>query len=534
MTDCEDPDCGIVGISGGITVESVTCDSTNSGKILIGGQVVGISYTYSIDEGESFQDSPEFAGLTGGSYIVIVRTDLGCEYQEEVMIATPQCVELCDNGLDDDGDGLIDCFDPDCAPVEGDFTIEIQNSSCGDLADGSVSINPNNTEVEYSYSINDGVTLQDSGLFTGLGVSTGSGTEMYTILIENQFGCSLSIDVEISKEECESDCTEFEPVEPFTNDATCPNNDNGVIIYDGPSAGLTFSLNNEEYQELALFDNLDSGDYTLYVQNEEGCIEEFPVQIEGEQCESQSGFFSFKMIKISVFLEGAYSLGSGEMSTRLYELGYLPGQKPSTFFGHPTPAGQPFNQAPWFYTGTEGVNVSEKDLYTESVVDWVLVSFRASESKSSVFWRGAGLLHKDGGIQLIEEPSIDLIENREFYILIEHRNHLPAMSPYKLRLVNGQLVYDFSLANSYRAIIGTGQKKLADGTYVMAAGNGDVDTELSSYIDINVRDLTVWLDLNGANSSYFIEDYDLNGDINIKDRILWEANNGIFSTISYR
>src|SRR5690606_22733613 len=26
------------------------------------------------------------------------------------------CVEICENGIDDDGDGLIDCDDPDCAP----------------------------------------------------------------------------------------------------------------------------------------------------------------------------------------------------------------------------------------------------------------------------------------------------------------------------------------------------------------------------------------------------------------------------------
>ncbi len=34
-------------------------------------------------------------------------------------------MEICDNGIDDGGDGLIDCSDPDCTPVEGDFTIEI-------------------------------------------------------------------------------------------------------------------------------------------------------------------------------------------------------------------------------------------------------------------------------------------------------------------------------------------------------------------------------------------------------------------------
>ena len=49
-----------------------------------------------------------------------------------------------------------------------------------------------------------------------------------------------------------------------------------------------------------------------------------------------------------------------------------------------------------------------------------------------------------------------------------------------------------------------------------------------------MRDLNVWAGMNGANSSYFIEDYDLNGDINIRDRELWQENNGVFSTISYR
>ena len=65
----------------------------------------------------------------------------------------------------------------------------------------------------------------------------------------------------------------------------------------------------------------------------------------------------------------------------------------------------------------------------------------------------------------------------------------------------------------------------------MVAGNGELIVELSSDIDINVRDLTIWLQNNGANSSYFLEDYDMNGDINIKDRILWEKNNGLFTTL---
>ena len=66
---------------------------------------------------------------------------------------------------------------------------------------------------------------------------------------------------------------------------------------------------------------------------------------------------------------------------------------------------------------------------------------------------------------------------------------------------------------------------------MMAAGNGEMTTMLSSDVDINIRDLTAWLFLNGSNSGYYDEDYDMNGDVNIKDRILWEKNNGLFSSV---
>ena len=29
-------------------------------------------------------------------------------------------IEICDNGIDDDGDGLTDCDDPDCSPAFDD------------------------------------------------------------------------------------------------------------------------------------------------------------------------------------------------------------------------------------------------------------------------------------------------------------------------------------------------------------------------------------------------------------------------------
>ena len=45
--------------------------------------------------------------------LFLFATMVGCANDESVTapVADP---ELCDNGIDDDGDGLIDCDDPDC------------------------------------------------------------------------------------------------------------------------------------------------------------------------------------------------------------------------------------------------------------------------------------------------------------------------------------------------------------------------------------------------------------------------------------
>ncbi|MCB0662540.1 MAG: choice-of-anchor A family protein, partial [Saprospiraceae bacterium] len=44
-----------------------------------------------------------------------------------------ECVEICANGIDDDGDGLVDCNDPYCAPtdlsIDGDLQVECGNST---------------------------------------------------------------------------------------------------------------------------------------------------------------------------------------------------------------------------------------------------------------------------------------------------------------------------------------------------------------------------------------------------------------------
>jgi len=241
-------------------------------------------------------------------------------------------------------------------------------------------------------------------------------------------------------------------------------------------------------------------------------------------------------ITANVWLEGAYK--NGEMHTKLNDLGYLPGQDPTTFFGTETPAGQPYGVAPWNYAGTEGETMdyyltgTGDANYASTVTDWVLVSLRTGTDKNTTVCERAGLLHNDGRIELL--PLVNCCEidtTQSYYIVIEHRNHLIIMTPTPVSVIGGNLNFDFRAQQSYIGLLGLGQKQVAPGVYVMYGGNGEQLTVGSADTDINVGDKSTWLNENGDHSSYYFQDFDLNGDSNVQDKNLWLNNNGKFSDV---
>jgi len=245
-------------------------------------------------------------------------------------------------------------------------------------------------------------------------------------------------------------------------------------------------------------------------------------------------------IETAVLLEGAFNRDTELMTDDLNRLGYLPGQQPQTFFGQFTAAGQPYNQAPWLHFGTEGDSFSQGDgpiagrnaNYPSTVVDWVLVSLRADASASSTVGSTAALLHSDGTVEFIEGFGICGVDPAEdYYLVVEHRNHLIAMSHLELPILNGTISYDFRAHNSFRRILGSGQKEIAPGVYAMFAGNGDQSSAPFDSRDINPNDLTRFLIDNGLTSSYFLRDFNLSGDVNVGDKALFLINNGIFSDV---
>ncbi len=215
----------------------------------------------------------------------------------------------------------------------------------------------------------------------------------------------------------------------------------------------------------------------------------------------------------SLLLEGPYKSNTGLMSMNLLQAGLLP-------------AGHPYTGAPWNYNGSEGAGWSTTD-YPVKSVDWVLVSLRTSLLADDEFARFAGVLLEDGTVHQISPITIS--QNiTEAYIVVEHRNHLPAMSPSSINIVNDTIRYDFRLGDSYSGQNGFGQKQIGS-NWLLFAGN--VDQSNPSGYEITGSDKIIWTAMNGNFGVYDSADFNLDSDISGMDRILWNYNNGISSGI---
>lgn len=100
------------------TIASTTDVSTPLGSdgaivLAVSGGTPGSGYTFDWDNdgtGDN-DDSQNLSGLPAGTYTVIVTDANGCQTTVSATIYQP---EICNDGIDNDNDGLTDCLDPDC------------------------------------------------------------------------------------------------------------------------------------------------------------------------------------------------------------------------------------------------------------------------------------------------------------------------------------------------------------------------------------------------------------------------------------
>lgn len=116
-------------------------------------------------------------------------------------------------------------------------------------------------------------------------------------------------------------------------------------------------------------------------------------------------------LNVNLFLEGAY-ISSNSMDTSLRT-------KPSF------PLENPFNNSPWSYNGTEKVTSVPTD-----VVDWILISLRSGMSSSTTVARRSAFINSNGNIVDLDgsSPISIYAERGNYFIVVEHKNHLSIMS----------------------------------------------------------------------------------------------------------
>ncbi len=201
---------------------------------------------------------------------------------------------------------------------------------------------------------------------------------------------------------------------------------------------------------------------------------------------------------IKVFLEGPYS--SGVMSTTLNTNGYLP-------------LSQPYNTAPWNYTGTESVASIPAD-----VVDWVLLELRSDlttqVARRAAFIKNDGSLVDLDGVSLVDFASVP---GGSYYLVIYHRNHLQIMTANPVELSSSPTLYDLT-TSSTRAYGTDPMKNLGGGVFGMYSG----DTNNSGIVTAADKSS---INLYNLSTGYYNADTNFSGIVTAADKTNINSNN---------
>ncbi len=169
---------------------------------------------------------------------------------------------------------------------------------------------------------------------------------------------------------------------------------------------------------------------------------------------------------------------------------------------------QPFNTAPWNYTGTEQVT----SLPT-GITDWVLLELRPADDLVTEGERHAAFLSKDGSILDLagnEGVVFSSLENgRDYHLIIRSRNHLDLLTEFALSFPMTN-AYDFSVPANVRG--GTSQlADLGNGSYGQIAGDMNADGAMT-FVDYNS-----YLANSSAILDYEAADINLDGHVTVLD-----------------
>lgn len=220
---------------GNLAAPTVTATSTPAACNNVNGTITasgtgGIApLSYSID-GTNFSTNNIFTGLAAGTYTITVKEATGCIGAVTVTVANTN------------------------APT---ITATSTVSSCSSNT-GTITAAASGGTPAYQYSIN-GITFQASGLFSGLAPGT------YVVYVRDAGGCIATTYAVVT--------ATAGPSLTATTTPTACNASTGTITANGSggTAPLQYSLDGITYQASNIFSGLNTGTYTVYVKDANGC-----------------------------------------------------------------------------------------------------------------------------------------------------------------------------------------------------------------------------------------------------------------------
>ncbi len=186
LTDCADNVCGITVDLGS---DIIHCGDAKEITAAVSGSGLNFDYSWNNSLGNAASHLVDPEETT--TYTVVVTNEYGCSATAQITLTVDNsCTEICDNGIDDDGDGLVDCYDPDCANSGTAMTVVASN---GNNVDPNNAIGAADGVAAKLYNVSDLLTLD-------LGTTLDAGTE-YTIIWKRKGSYSNADVADIKLEE---------------------------------------------------------------------------------------------------------------------------------------------------------------------------------------------------------------------------------------------------------------------------------------------------------------------------------------------
>ncbi len=219
------------------TLTDALCNGGSTGTITVtatGGQS---PYTYSIDNGVTYQALGQFTGLPAGSYDIVVQDNFGCikAYGNPAIVGQPTDIVQ-----------VLDSVD----------------ASCANVFDGSITVTASGGTPGYNYSLNGGPP-QPGNVFTGVGAGS------YNIYVYDNNGCVDTGAISVGNTYVISVSITSQ------TDVSCSGAFDGTASFqvNGGVPPYMYSINGISFQSSPSFTGLSAGTYIVTGRDSKGCTE---------------------------------------------------------------------------------------------------------------------------------------------------------------------------------------------------------------------------------------------------------------------